>query len=87
MLSAITVASIMSSAATALVFSLLSAAERASERERMFQMMSDLRGHCKVCKHYEVWNYLKGDGMCDGCIHRPGGDRIADRWEWRFDDE
>lgn len=56
-----------------------------ADRERMRIMREDLRGNCKICAHYNAFDYIRCEGSCGRCKYRPGCTGGLDRWKWRHD--
>lgn len=50
--------------------------------EALYRARIDLEGHCDVCMHYDVGQYLRCMGSCNGCRWHPNGGSL-DNWKWR----
>ena len=66
-------------ALSAIVFS----GARNEDLVQMLKMRRDLHGNCKICKSYDVYNFLRGEGDCARCRFRPGSSGKVDNWRWR----
>ena len=64
---------------SAIVFS----GARNEDLVQMLKMRRDLHGNCRICKFYDVFNFLRGEGDCARCKFRPGGSGKVDNWRWR----
>lgn len=50
--------------------------------DELYRALNDLQGHCDVCVHYDVGQYLRCMGDCSGCRRHPNGGSL-DNWKWR----